>query len=155
MKNLYRISPSVSVPDTDIEAICFYDTRQIRNVFKEAEKEGRAYRGGTRQIKALIITKHGDIFTAPYLPKTYADKLVLLRKISKDRSGCFLMEDCIRQVIFKLNSSYREMLKEKKSCGKFINCSRGKKTSCYVLTQSGYLFACSKLTEYIQEGGLS
>lgn len=142
--NYLRISPSVSVPKTDVECVCFYDSRPVSGFFSRAKEDGKGFKTDTG-AKSIIITKNGDTFLSPYLVKTYIDKLNEGDFIKTD-SRCCILESEVKQIITRLNRQYSDLIKEKKKNNLFLNVARGKKVTVWVLTKSGMVYACRKIT---------
>lgn len=145
MKNssYLRISPSVSVPKSDVECICFYDSRPVSAFFARAKNEGSGFRTDTG-AKTVIITKNREIFLSPYQVKTYIEKLDEGDFIRTD-SRCYILESEVKQIITRLNKQYSDLIREKKKDGLFLNVARGKKVTAWILTKSGMLYACRKI----------
>ena len=142
----FKVSQSVMIPACNIEAICSYDSRQVKDLYNMAVKKGNGYRCGTKSIRTVIITKDGDMFSAPFLPQTYVSRLPEDMETIRDSSNCFIVKSHVTQVVTKLNESYRELVKLKKESGMFVNSSRKRKTNYYVLAYSGFIYACNRLS---------
>lgn len=145
MKNssYLRISPSVSVPKADVECICFYDSRPVTAFFSKAKQAGNGFKTDTG-AKSVIFTRNRETFLSPYMVKTYIDKLDESDFIKVD-SRCYILESEVKQIITKLNRQYLDLIRGKREKNLFLNVTRGKKASVWVLTKSGMIYACRKI----------
>lgn len=138
---MLQIGSYEQINEDYIEGICMYDTAPLKQFASDMDKSENLRKiKGRFGYKTLIVMEKGLHFLAPYLPKTYFEKLNPDDYLAVDPNRYMLNKKDILEISSRLTASQRRDLQKAKENGRYLCLSKGKQTNIYIFMTSGRIY---------------
>lgn len=147
---MLQINAHEKINEEYIESIFLYDSAPLRQFASAAEKQDllRRFPGRFGQ-RTMIVMEKGKHILAPFLPKTYFQKLDMEKFFIIDPLRYAIKRSSIIEITSKPNAGQRRDIAEMKKKNGFLSFTKGQKTNLYIFTDSGRIYG----VHAIRKGG--